>query len=71
VKNLIEGVLSAARKYNVWDYAWFKTCLVALGILLGVYFSEFFLRYISLVWLIAIISYVWIIYKTFIKYRIQ
>jgi uncharacterized membrane protein len=69
MKNFIAGTLKAASRYNVWDFAWFKTCLIAVGILFGVYLSEFFSRYISLVWIIAIISYVWIMYKTFIRYR--
>ncbi len=70
MEKLLKQTLSAAKKYNAWDYAWLKTCLVALGIILGAYFSSFFLKYITVVWVIAIITYIWIIYKTFVKYKV-
>lgn len=69
MKKLIDKTLNAAKMYNVFDYAWFKVTLCSLGILLGTYFSQFFLNYISIVWAVFIISYIWIIYKTFIKYK--
>jgi small multidrug resistance family-3 protein len=69
MKKLIAKILDAAKKYNVWDYAWLKITLCSFGILLGAYFSRFFLKYILVIWGIFIISYVWIMYKTFIKYK--
>lgn len=68
MKELVNKTLNAAKKYNAWDYAWFKLTLCSLGVLLGAYFSQFFLKYISIVWAIFIIAYVWIMYKTLIKY---
>jgi hypothetical protein len=66
---LVSKMLNAAKKYNAWDYTWFKLTLCSLGILLGAYFSEFFLKYISIVWAVFIITYLWVIYKTLIKYK--
>ena len=68
MKKLIEKLLNAARKYNVWDYGWLKICLFSLGIIFGAYFNAFFLKYITLIWIIFIVSYVWLLYKTFAKY---
>lgn len=70
MRTLINNLMDAAKKYTFWDYAFFKTCLIAVGIILGAYFSQFFLKYISIVWIIAIAAYVWVIYKTLIKYRV-
>lgn len=60
--------LNAARKYNLWDFACLKITLLSLGILVGTYFSQFFLNLISIIWVVFILTYVWIMYQTFIKY---
>lgn len=69
MKRLIDNLLMAAKKYNAWDYGWFKACLCSFGIILGAYFSQFFLKYISIVWVIFIITYIWIMYKTLKNYK--
>lgn len=69
MKKLIDKLMASAKKYNLWDYGWLKIALCSFGVLLGAYFSQFFLKYIFIVWGIFIISYVWIMYKTFIKYK--
>ncbi len=69
MKGFINKALNAAKKYNPVDFSILKICLFSIGVLCGVYFSQFFSRYISIVWGIFIISYIWIMYKTFIKYR--
>ncbi len=69
MKNLINKTLNASRKYNILDYGLLKICLISLGILLGASFSQFFLKNLSIIWAIFIISYIWILYKTFIKYK--
>jgi hypothetical protein len=68
MKKLIDKLLNAARKYNLWDFGFFKITLISLGILLGSYFSQFFLKYISVVCVIFIVTLIWVLYKTFIKY---
>ena len=69
MKNLINKLLDAAKKYTVLDYSCLKITLVSLGILIGTYFSNFFSNYTSLLWIIFLISYIWIIYRTFIKHK--
>jgi small multidrug resistance family-3 protein len=65
---LIERSIRAARKYTLVDYSCLKLTLLSLGILLGAYFSKFFLNNASLLWVIFIITYIWIMYRTFIKH---
>lgn len=68
MNSLVQKVLKAARNYTLLDYAGFKTTLIFLGVLLGAYFSEFFLNHITWVWIIFILSYLWIMYRTFVKH---
>jgi len=67
LKKLINRALDSTKNYNVFDFGILKITLISAGILLGAYFSEFFLSNIALVWIIFIISYVIIMYKTFKK----
>lgn len=65
---LIERVLNSARNYTVLDYTFLKLTLFSLGALAGAYFSEFVLSYSEVIWGIFSVSYVWIIYRTFVKH---
>jgi len=67
MKKLINRALNSTKNYTVFDFGILKITLVSVGILLGAYFSKFFLSNILLVWIIFIISYVVIMYKTFKK----
>ncbi|WFD11600.1 hypothetical protein [Tepidibacter hydrothermalis] len=69
MKNLINKILNASRNYTILDYSLLKICLISLGILLGASFSQFFLNHLSIILTIFIVSYIWILYKTFIKYK--
>lgn len=69
MKKLIDFSMRVAKQFNFMDYTVFKICLVSLGILLGAYLSQFFLSIISIVWAVAIVSYIWMIYKMFVVYR--
>lgn len=68
MKELINKVMGSARQYTVWDFGFLKVCLFSAGVLFGVYFSQFFSSYLSIVWVIFIVSYIFIMYKTFGKY---
>ena len=68
MKGFINKALNAAKSYNLWDYGWLKIALVSFGILFGTYFSRFFIQYINIVWAIFLITYIWVVYKTFFKY---
>ena len=68
MRDFIERAMAASRKYTVLDMACFKFALVALGVLFGAYFSRFFLNYINIVWVIFLVTYIWIMYRTFAKH---
>ena len=69
MEKLINKLLGAAKKYTVLDYGFLKITLISFGILIGTYFSNFFSNYTSLLWIIFLVSYIWIIYRTFIKHK--
>lgn len=68
MKALIDRLLDAARKYDVWDFGWFKLTLLSFGIILGTYFDEFFEAWIAVVWVLFVIGFSWVAYKTFYRY---
>lgn len=55
---LINQLLSAARGFTVGDFFTLKMLLCCTGILLGMYFSDFFLNYKTIVWIATIILWV-------------
>ena len=65
--NFIKNALHAVRQFTVVDFGVFKIYLVCVGILFGAYFSTFFLQYISVVWIIAIITLI-ILFAKLIHY---
>jgi hypothetical protein len=68
MKKFIDKAISAARKFNGWDFVCFKIVLIAGGILLGAYCASFFLSIIYLIWIFFIITFIWMFYITFGKY---
>lgn len=64
----INRLLKSAREYTVWDFAFFKIALVSFGILAGAYFSRFFLDNIALIWVVFILAYIWVMYRTFVQH---
>lgn len=64
----IQKALKSTQRYTIMDFALLKIALVSVGILLGAYFADFFLNYTILIWVIYILSFLWILYKTFFKY---
>ncbi len=67
MEKFINKAINAGRSYSILDFALLKTSLISFGILLGAYFSQFFIGYISVVWIVFIVAYLLIMYKTFIK----
>lgn len=63
----LQRALKAARKYTIMDYACLKITLLAFGILLGAYFANFFLGHTFFLWVVFILSFLWILYRTLIK----
>lgn len=69
MSQLINRALRAAKRYTLWDYACFKITLVSLGILIGAYFAEFFLSHTLFLWIIFLVSYICIMFRTFIAHK--
>ena len=65
--NFIRKMIEAANKYTFWDYFFLKTTLLSLGMLIGTYFSNFFINYTFFLWAVFLITYVCIMYRTFFK----
>lgn len=65
--DFIKKIIGAANKYTLWDYFCLKTTVLSLGILMGTYFSDFFMNYALFLWAILLVTYVCIIYRTFFK----
>ena len=63
MSNFIKNMTDAARKFTAGDFAIFKIYLVAVGVLIALYFSDFFLRYITIVWIVAVVALVYILIK--------
>ncbi len=57
MSNVIKNLVNAARHFTATDFAVFKICLLTIGILLGAYFSTFFLNYITIVWVVAVLTW--------------
>ena len=61
--NFISNMTDAARKFTTVDFGIFKIYLVAVGILLGLYFGDFLLKYITIVWIVAVVTLIFILAK--------
>ena len=68
MSTFIQQALKAAGKYTVMDYGFLKITLLSLGILIGAYFADFFISFTSFLWAVFIVSFLWIMYRTFIKH---
>ncbi len=69
MSNVIQRLVNAAHRFTAVDFAVFKICLITIGILLGAYFNSFFLSYIPVIWIIAILSWVLLMVQTVRHYR--
>lgn len=65
--NFLEKIMTGAKQYSVFDFGMLKCALLFAGILLGTYFWEFFSQYLRIVWILAIVCYIYIIYSTLTK----
>jgi hypothetical protein len=68
MRNLINQALQAARKYNVWEWGMLKICLFSLGVIVCAVFYPFFSKYLFVVCIVFGAIWVWLVYRTFIKY---
>lgn len=63
MSTVIKKLLDAAHTFTAVDFAIFKICLLAIGVLLGAYFSQFFLEYIDFIWIIGILTWVFLVVR--------
>lgn len=66
--SFIQRALQASKKFTVMDFALLKITLIAFGILLGTYLWSFFSHHIGWLWVIFLLSYIWIMYRTFVTH---
>ena len=64
----INRIIKAANRYTFWDYFFLKTTVLVFGILIGTYFASFFIDHTLFLWLVFLVTYVYIMYRTFIKH---
>ncbi len=64
---MLNNLLRKTSDLGVVSWGILKIGLLTAGILLGAYFSEFFLGIIPLLWAIAVISFVYLGYFFFIR----
>ena len=67
MKKLIDYLMCQVRKWSVWDFGVFKITLALIGIILGSYFSAFFMNYIGIVWALFAIGFILTMIATFRK----
>ena len=60
-------VMEKASRFTVLDFAVLKTTLFSMGLLVGTYCSQFFKKYQAFLWVITLFSYMFLIYRLFIK----
>jgi hypothetical protein len=68
LNKFMQRALKAAKKYTVIDYACLKISILSFGILLGAYLAKFFLNHTLFLWMVFILTLLWIMYRTFIEY---
>ena len=66
--DFIDRMVRAANRYTLWDYFFLKTTVLFFGILIGTYFSSFFIGHTLFLWAAFLVTYVYIIYRTFVKH---
>ncbi|MGL6225752.1 MAG: hypothetical protein ACRC10_03890 [Thermoguttaceae bacterium] len=67
MKKVFDYLMSQAKYYTVFDFGCLKMLGVTSGILLGSYFSGFFLKGIAIIWIIMVVSCIEIIWATLRK----
>lgn len=65
MSKLIQRLMKTVQHFTVVDFALFKICLVTIGILLGTYLHSFFNQHLSIIWGIAIVTYILLLVQLF------
>lgn len=67
IKGFVDFAMEKFHKFDIKDAGIFKICLMALGILMGMYWHKQFKKISPFIWLIFIASYGYLIYSLFCK----
>ncbi len=65
--DLMHLLLERSRGFSLLDFAVLKVCLISFGIWLGAQFSKFFKRFRVFVFLGFIASYIYLIWRLFLR----
>lgn len=63
---LLKALMVVADEYSVVDFGALKIAMMMLGLILGIYFSTYLVRWMPLIVVIFIITYVYIVVRTLI-----
>ena len=67
MNDYINWLLNRTRNFGLIDFAVFKTNLILLGIILGVYFQEQLIEKTLFIWILLLSSFLYVLYCTFVK----
>lgn len=68
-KRFVNWGMERWKQFNVADVAVFKTCLLSIGALIGIYCSKKLKKLAPLLWIVAIGSYVYIFYRMIVQQK--
>ncbi|MFI3281435.1 MAG: hypothetical protein R3Y44_05630 [Rikenellaceae bacterium] len=68
MKDFLMKLQRAANQFNMVDFAIFKIYIFSVGLLFGAYFAHFWLAYINIVWVVAIISCIFVLIQLFKRF---
>lgn len=67
MESLLKKLMAGTKHYSAFDFGMLKFALLFAGILLGTYFWKFFLEYLYVIWMLAVVCYGYIVYSTLTK----
>ena len=62
-------MLQATKSYTLWDWAMLKLALVSAGVLLGLYLYPVLSCYTTVIWVVFVVCYLGIAYRTLSLFR--
>lgn len=60
-------IMEKTSQFTLFDFAMLKTALLSAGALIGTYFSRFLKKYQAFLWLLTVLSYIYLVYRIFLK----
>lgn len=68
MKNPITTLLAIGQRFSALDFGVFKVLLLSIGVVLGITFSHFFYQYRAIVWILLLVTLVWLIIRMAVIY---